>query len=146
MIVMVSTNTLRARDPDQSERMKPIEMTSNRGLETTWSRVRSTTLLTASSVSSLARQIDDRCAEIVDRPGIDPADDVGDAGGQSEDQWRQRQDRKERRLGSKAGDAIAQAGTDGLRDERARQPRSSTHQGRGNVVVRPTDSDAMELR
>ncbi len=30
MMVMVSTKTLSAREPDQSARTKPIEMTSNR--------------------------------------------------------------------------------------------------------------------
>jgi hypothetical protein len=53
MIVMVSTKTLRAREPDHSASTKPSEMTSNRPPRSTSSMVSSMTLLTALSVRNL---------------------------------------------------------------------------------------------
>ena len=52
MIVMVSTNTLSARDPDHSARMKPIEMTSKRPGPSTSSSVGRMTESTVDSVSA----------------------------------------------------------------------------------------------
>jgi hypothetical protein len=51
MIVMVSTNTLSARDPDQSARTKPIEMTSYRPPRSTSFSVGWMILSTVSGVS-----------------------------------------------------------------------------------------------
>ena len=50
MIVMVSTKTLSARDPDHRARMKPMEITSKRPPPTTSSNVGRMILLTALSV------------------------------------------------------------------------------------------------
>ena len=50
MIVMVSTKTLSAREPDHRARMKPIEITSKRPPATTSSNVGRMMLLTALSV------------------------------------------------------------------------------------------------
>ena len=52
MIVIVSTKTLSAREPDHSARTKPIEMTSYRPPRKTSSRVGVITLSTVSSVSA----------------------------------------------------------------------------------------------
>ncbi len=52
MIVMVSTKTLSAREPDQSASTKPSEMTSKRPPFRTSSMVGMMTLLTAPSVSA----------------------------------------------------------------------------------------------
>ena len=50
MIVMVSTKTLSAREPDHSDRMKPSEITSNRPGRSTSLMVGTMIRLTASSV------------------------------------------------------------------------------------------------
>ena len=52
MIVMVSTKTLSARDPDHSARMKPTEMTSKRPPANTSLRVGRTIASTVCGVSA----------------------------------------------------------------------------------------------
>ncbi len=53
MIVMVSTKTLSAREPDHRASTKPSEMMSNRPPPSTWFRVGSMTWLTARSVRNV---------------------------------------------------------------------------------------------
>lgn len=52
MIVIVSMNTLRARDPDHSARMNPNEMTSMRPPASTSSKVGAITWSTVDGVSA----------------------------------------------------------------------------------------------
>ena len=102
MIVMVSTKTLSARDPDQSARMKPIEITSKRPGPSTSLRVG---LITASTVGSVsAREASSRiefrtCSTWARAEAVEH---VADRAGEPEDQRRQGQQREERRLRGQA--------------------------------------------
>ena len=68
MIVIVSTKTLSARDPDHSASTKPSEITSNRPPSSTSSMVGTMILLTAPLGQRPLGELDDRVAH-VGRPG-----------------------------------------------------------------------------
>ena len=66
MIVMVSTKTLSAREPDHRASTKPSEITSNRPPSSTSLIVGTMIRLTALSVSARDGQVDDRLADVRD--------------------------------------------------------------------------------
>ncbi len=66
MIVMVSTNTLSAREPDHSASTKPIEITSKRPPASTSSSVGLMMLLTVCGVSACDDEVEDGVAHLVD--------------------------------------------------------------------------------
>ena len=70
MIVMVSTKTLSAREPDHSASMKPSEITSKRPRRSTSLMVGTMIRLTASSVSAREDRSMTACAHLVDLAGL----------------------------------------------------------------------------
>ena len=117
-MVIVSTKTFSARDPDHRAITKPIEMISNRPPDKTSSNVGSITVLTAAGVNAREDEVQHLFTEAGDGLHVEALGDVPDGAGQTEDQRRQRQDREERGLGREAGHPIADRTTDRVR----RQP------------------------
>ena len=66
MIVMVSTNTLSAREPDQSARMKPTEITSKRPASSTSSIVGTMIRVDGALGEHPRREVDDRLPHLLD--------------------------------------------------------------------------------
>ena len=117
MIVMVSTKTLSAREPDHSASTKPTEITSNRPPSSTSSMVGRMIVLTAPLGEGLRRQVDHRLPHVVELGGAEAVGHVADRPGQREDQRRHREDREERRLGGQPGHPVAHARADRRDDE-----------------------------
>ena len=117
MIVMVSTKTLRAREPDHSASTKPTEMTSNRPPSQHGVEGRRDDVLDGLLGQPPRGQVDDRAADLGDVGRRELLGDVADGTGQREDQRRHRQHREEGRLGRQPGDAVAHAGADGGDDQ-----------------------------
>ena len=118
MIVMVSTKTLSARDPDHSARMKPTEITSKRPPPNTSLSVGRTIASTVCGVSAREAELEDRAARTCSTwAGLMLSNDVADRAGQPEQQRRQGQQREERRLRREPGDPVAEAGADGGDDQ-----------------------------
>ncbi len=127
MIVMVSTNTCIARDPDHSASTKPTEMTSKRPpLQHVVDRRLDHPV--DRRVGEEARgEVEDRGADVVDLVGAERLRHVADRSGQGEDQRRHRQHGEERRLGREAGDAVPHRGADGRVRRSARRCRGPGH-------------------
>ena len=134
MIVIVSTNTFSAREPDHSASTKPIEITSYRPPASTPSSVGLMMLLTVCGVSACDDEVQDGVAHLPHLGVAEAREDVADRTGQGEDQRRQREHREEGRLGREPRHAVAHAGADGGDDqppERVADPDQRERPGTG---------------
>ena len=117
MIAIVSTKTLRAREPDHSESRNPTESRSKRGPLRTSPTVGSRVSLMTLSVRKRAAYSLIELMTILHVLLADGVPDVAEAADEPEDQRREGEQREEARLRGQPGDAVAQAHPDRRDDE-----------------------------
>ena len=117
MIVMVSTKTLSAREPDQSASTKPSEITSKRPPAEHVVDRRHDDLVDRALGQRPLGQVDHRVAHVVDLRRAELVGDEADRARHREDQRRHREHREEGGLGGQTGHPVAHAATDGGDDQ-----------------------------
>ena len=138
MIVMVSTKTLSAREPDHRASTKPSEITSKRPPVEHVVHGRHDHPLDCTVGEQPRGQLDHRVPHVRHLGRGEPLGDVADRPGQREDQRRHREHREERALGGEPGDPVSQAGPDGGDHQApqgvARPPQPGRRRGPGRCV------------